>query len=1292
MSARHGLPPDFLADLLSRTPLAPLVANKVTLTAKGRGPCPLHGGRAGSTSFSVRRGRYRCFSCGETGDAIDWTMWEARAGFLAAVRDLAGRAGMKMPGDIGTDNPAEVARLAAERAARLAAYQREREAKEAAERAAAIADGTGIWRQCVPIDGTLGERYLTEQRSLTRPASGWAPCLGWHAAERMLVGAGTDADGAVQFVHRVFLTTDGTNARRPDGAKRKTTRGPMDDAAIRLPGTGDTLHAEGLETGLSAWIATGAPTLIYAGQIADRMQPQPGRNVVLRDDDAPGSPADRLLIAAIERWHDAGIDYAIATPWPERRGDKSDFNDLLREAGPEAVAARIAEAEAWRSSTSGDSGAAVQVQQRASAEAAGEAPPEPPPGWEEARPARWPALSRWPTPIPVPWVPEAPGAEPLAGVQTAIVSLASRFFADAHAADMAARSRRERAESAEAAEKARARAVKAERLMYRRIDQRNVIAEDIQNRLATGEPTRALRVAAVRAEAKMRRAIAAADLYRDRWIIADARLTALPDTPPLAMPYVINSAETATKKTGITLRMAAAWIETRKAAGLPHRMIVMVPALRPDVVVEPDTATMAAFYADKPTDRQRKRVLKYLGHKEQEKAGNAPRKVERLGQQMLKRAREIGIHAAVFLGRGDTNCRNLDAVYLSQFAGADPSAGACKKGDEACFAMSWCLADGYMRNIIEAAAADLVIVAHNFITERLPATVREGAWAVIIDEEFATQLDFHTELTLESLGREAIETAPAKKDNGTIDIAATAMLVEQFGSVAAAYNAAGYLSVDALKAAGFRLAMLRDPALQLAEFKELRDANASCKIPPDMHPAMTPEQRKAEADRCAPNEVTRHRDALLRALYEMVTKGEAGAGLVSCVTKVTPSGQHSRLVIRGQRDVAEWLRPLPLLNLNATPSLDLARLTFPDMTMPEIPKAARPHAETHQILGRSGRRYLEKHPKRVEEIRAFVRLKMIGRQRGLIVVYKDIEHLFQGIPGVATMHHGDLAGDDTHRDCDFLLVIGGSFANYEDAASIAAGRGAGAVPIVAPVPVTRIATLADGTAVAVPDVMAYADPGVDAVHDSIFRSSVIQAAGRVGQFERTAENPCAIYIMANVVMDRPVQSIRFWSSVRPGPGQRETVTGQVACGRRGMRTLHPNIYSSERSADSHRYREDGDIARKRARVLAIIASDTVPWFSAMAQAAGQGHKPEEFFFREGRGEALKAALEADWGPLVMWEVTQVTQGTDVLRTQLHQALTRPVRSTSPEEEEAAPVWQAEAATAEAEPVHGPPDG
>ena len=110
-------------------------------------------------------------------------------------------------------------------------------------------------------------------------------------------------------------------------------------------------------------------------------------------------------------------------------------------------------------------------------------------------------------------------------------------------------------------------------------------------------------------------------------------------------------------------------------------------------------------------------------------------------------------------------------------AGADPSEVVCGNHDQGCAALRWCMADGYKRNVMDAANADFVICAHNFLTEKLPPEISQGAWAVIIDEEFATQPDIDKlKLTLESLGREAFEKSPALNKDGTTNTGATEML------------------------------------------------------------------------------------------------------------------------------------------------------------------------------------------------------------------------------------------------------------------------------------------------------------------------------------------------------------------------------------------------------------------------------------------------------------------------------------------------------------------------------------
>ena len=158
-----------------------------------------------------------------------------------------------------------------------------------------------------------------------------------------MVFIATNAEGEIERVQEVHLRPDGQNKRRLDGSKIKLTRGRKLGAAVRLPAIGrggfDTpiLHAEGSETGLSAWRATGLPTQIWFGGLT-MAQLAPGRaHILLADDDKAGSAADRQLEKALAGWRQAGVRVAVATPWPERRGDKSDFNDVLRTAiGPDA--------------------------------------------------------------------------------------------------------------------------------------------------------------------------------------------------------------------------------------------------------------------------------------------------------------------------------------------------------------------------------------------------------------------------------------------------------------------------------------------------------------------------------------------------------------------------------------------------------------------------------------------------------------------------------------------------------------------------------------------------------------------------------------------------------------------------------------------------------------------------------------------------------------------------------------------------------------------------------------------
>ena len=93
-----ALPPSFLDELRTRTPMPGLVGRRVRLSKSGRnwkGLCPFHNEK--SPSFYVYEDSFHCFGCGAHGDAFAFVMRAEGGGFMEAVERLAGEAGLDVP-------------------------------------------------------------------------------------------------------------------------------------------------------------------------------------------------------------------------------------------------------------------------------------------------------------------------------------------------------------------------------------------------------------------------------------------------------------------------------------------------------------------------------------------------------------------------------------------------------------------------------------------------------------------------------------------------------------------------------------------------------------------------------------------------------------------------------------------------------------------------------------------------------------------------------------------------------------------------------------------------------------------------------------------------------------------------------------------------------------------------------------------------------------------------------------------------------------------------------------------
>src|SRR6059058_1763647 len=83
----------------SAAEILPLVEDYVRLRKAGgayKGLCPFHQERTPSFVVTPARGRYKCFGCGEGGDAIDFLMRLDNLDFVDAIETLANRFGVQL--------------------------------------------------------------------------------------------------------------------------------------------------------------------------------------------------------------------------------------------------------------------------------------------------------------------------------------------------------------------------------------------------------------------------------------------------------------------------------------------------------------------------------------------------------------------------------------------------------------------------------------------------------------------------------------------------------------------------------------------------------------------------------------------------------------------------------------------------------------------------------------------------------------------------------------------------------------------------------------------------------------------------------------------------------------------------------------------------------------------------------------------------------------------------------------------------------------------------------------------
>lgn len=282
-------------------------------------------GRRGSLALEIagpKRGRWCDHETGEGGDVLQLARRKHHGDMRAAI-DWA-RHFLRMPQDC-TQRPAGESRPVP--------APDHRPAPETAQGESGAQMARHLWREAVPIAGTIAEAYLRDARGIRLPV--WPADLRFHprcprSADRLpaLLAAMRDPEtGEGVGLHRTFLAPDGSDRLRDAMGKAMLGRAGV----VMLSPFAEVTHglhiAEGVESTLSALAIGLAPAwaATSAGGIA-RFPVLPGVEclTILADADGAGMRAAETCAA---RWRAAGHEVRIMAPL--RNG--ADLNDLVRE-------------------------------------------------------------------------------------------------------------------------------------------------------------------------------------------------------------------------------------------------------------------------------------------------------------------------------------------------------------------------------------------------------------------------------------------------------------------------------------------------------------------------------------------------------------------------------------------------------------------------------------------------------------------------------------------------------------------------------------------------------------------------------------------------------------------------------------------------------------------------------------------------------------------------------------------------------------------------------------------------
>lgn len=338
-----------------------------------------------------------------------------------------------------------------------------------------------------------------------------------------------------------------------------------------------------------------------------------------------------------------------------------------------------------------------------------------------------------------------------------------------------------------------------------------------------------------------------------------------------------------------------------------------------------------------------------------------------------------------------------------------------------------------------------------------------------------------------------------------------------------------------------------------------------------LHPGQTKEQRRAALEAIHGNKTIARRAMLWDGIRLLLAPDAPNrSGWVELATERQGDTPFRAARLKKRRDIAKGWQ-VPTQALDATFNVDLARHYWPNVEVLTTVRVATPHQRIFQVIDRAYSQGMlkslspeaakadpeedQRRRNRLGDLRAniFHLARYYAPGEVLVILQLAVEEALLELgplpPNVMTAHHNNIVGQDRWRNVRAAVIVGRTQPSPAAVERICEALTGQAVENRIPEGgwyhrVDAVREMADGTSL-LDETDRHPDPTCEAVRWQICEAQIVQGIGRSRGVWRTAETPCDVWVLSDVILPLPVDGLVHADWLKPTLDQDMLADGGV---------------------------------------------------------------------------------------------------------------------------------------------------